>query len=207
MRSLALLWAGIAALCSSCYTVPGRLVRVQAATMAATRYVRANLRGDNVFLRSAGDLHLPIAVKAGSPAVIEHYASGRVDLRVHHLRYTMYPADGSFDVSPTGVEQFIAKYLVDDRHEIDRMLDLSRTGGVRIVGGDVAIGMTREQVYTSLGPPRWIESGISTLHLSRTRILESDRWIYSRKVFAELIPQQQVYVFNNGVLVQAIPGT
>jgi hypothetical protein len=207
MRRLPLLCVGVLTLCTSCYTVSSSDIPVITKTMAQPRYVRANLRGDTVFLTSAGDLNLPIAVTAGSPVVIERYGARSVDLRVHHLKYTMYPADGKFDTSPTGVEQFIDKYLVSDRGEIDTLMNASSAIGLRVGGGEVAVGMTKEQVYVSLGAPRWIERQIKTLHLTRDRILESDRWVYSRKVFAELIPQEQAYVFNQGVLVQAIPGS
>jgi len=210
MRHVAIVFAAassIGAGLSGCYAVGEREVPVWTRELSTTRYVRANLRADNVFLKSAADLNEPIAVRLGAPATIEYYGARRVDLRINHLRYTMYPEDGRFDTSAAGVDLFVEKYLTSDAAAVARLADPADALGSQVGVGEVAVGMTKEHVYTALGPPRWIETYIPTLHMSRRRVIEADRWVYSRKVFAELIPQEQAYIFNGGVLVQAIPGS
>ncbi len=202
-----LVLCAIVPLCASCYTVPSAGVPVWTKDIAQTRYVRVNLRGENVYLKSANDLNEPISVRLGSPASIEHYTARRVDLVVNHLKVSMYPQDGLFDTSTTGVEQFIEKYLTADSASVRALTPANDAIGMRIVAGDVAVGMTKEQIYAALGPPRWLETEIPTVHLPLQRILESDRWVYTRKVFAELIPQQQVFEFNAGKLIKATPGS
>ncbi|MCZ6792747.1 MAG: hypothetical protein O7J95_03945 [Planctomycetota bacterium] len=167
------------------------------------RFTRVNLRTpDGIFLRSSNILSHPDLVPAGSPVEISDsgFTDRYVNFTIHKVRYTMYPTGGTFDTSEQGVKRFVEKYFVDTREEID----LEKLGPPELVSsvrrGQVLRGMTKDQVYVALGPPQWIDDGLSSLELGRERILRSDRWVYTDSVLARLIPRKVAYLFQEGKL-------
>ena len=192
----------------SCLVSPG--VNAWTKGIEAERVTSVNLFSGDVFLETSNDLAQPIAIPAGSKAVITHYTADRVDMRVHRLAYTMYPQDGNFDTTDAGINAFIDKYFQAAKDGGTTALAPGEQGprnaarpigpdelDPSVRGGEAVIGMTKEQVYRSLGPPRYIEdTELTTLHVSRDRIFASDRWVYTESLVANLLPQRRAYVFE-----------
>lgn len=172
------------------------------------RYTRANLRSSSgVYLRSANLLSHAELVPPGTPAEIIEYGEMQVDLRIHQTKYTMVPVGGTFDATEEGARTFVEKYFVDDPTDADpeSLGPTELTSEVR--RGEVVQGMTKEQVYCSLGPPQWIaEEELPTVRLSRKRILESDVWVYTEDVYLRLVPRKVYHRFRDGKLTHETEG-
>jgi hypothetical protein len=163
------------------------------------RFTRVHFRPDGVTLRSSNVLDLPMTLPAASPAVITEFTDRQVNLKIREVVYTLHAADGRFDTSDRGIARFIDKYLVESPEEIgiEMLGPAELLPSLRV--GTVVRGMTKEQVYVTLGPPQSIgEDRRPALNLSREEILQSDHWTYTYQKVVDLIPQRVVYVFAGG---------
>lgn len=161
-------------------------------------FTKVSLRtADGVFLRSSNVLSLRQMIPIGSRAEVTRFSEGQVDMVINKVHHTMFPAGGSFDTSETGIERFLDKYFASSPEKADP----EKLGPPELVAsirrGHVLKGMTKPQVYAALGPPQWIgEVAEPSVRLSRTRILRSNRWIYTDSFIGGMVPQKVAYLFE-----------
>jgi hypothetical protein len=122
--------------------------------------------------------------------------------------------DAEFVMRPVGKEKLpvdgagISAFL--DKYFIDRKEDLTLDGlgppelKDEVLRGSQVIGMTKEQVYTCLGPPLAIDAGAPALPLDRKAILASDHWVYPYQ-WAVIVPTEMHLFFGDGKLQRVEP--
>jgi hypothetical protein len=194
-----LLFSGVAC------ELPGtsRTIPVHHPQLSRDYRTRVNLRvEDGVYLRSDNRLSARHSIPVGTKARIVRYTAREVDIDMQKVTYTMRPEGGTFDDSAEGVVSFIDKYFAPAGDSpIDGASDVSPLR-IQVEAGQVVKGMTKEEVYAAIGPPHGIgESGSPALGLSRRRILDTDRWTYTRD-WLDLVPRSEVYIFREGKLAE-----
>ena len=168
------------------------------------RVTRTCLRPDDGRLWSSNLFVLSGNIPPGSPAEIRAYTDSEVLLRVNGTSYVMLPLPREegiyFPVDDAGMDNFIDKLFADRVEDLglDRLDPAVRDA---VVSGRPQIGMTKEQVFTCLGPPMEIDGGIVTLPLPLSEILESDLWAYPYQD-ARLSVSRALMHFEDGKLVK-----
>jgi hypothetical protein len=122
----------------------------------------------------------------------------RVEL--NRLEYVFVPTEGQkFPTEGAAVDAFVAKYFADGTAPID--IDSLGPAEYKedVLEGRRRRGMTKEQVYASLGPPWKINDNTSAMTLSRAEILASDHWIYPLK-WLLVAPDLTDLYFGDGLL-------
>ena len=169
------------------------------------RYTRVNFRTNGTKIFSSNILERPNAIPVGSPVVVTMFSDLQVNMTVHGALYTMHPLFvGRFDTNEQSIARFLDKYFVDSEEELK--LDSTEPESLReqIKAGAYSLGMTKEQLYTSLGPPTNIDGSLQTANLSRQQIMRSDRWSYSDEWWI-VAPTAKDFVFFDGKLQNIIP--
>ena len=159
------------------------------------RYTRVNLRSNDNAVYSANYLAYPNSLQAGSPAVVTMYSDLEVRLNVHGAAYVMRPVNvPKFNTDATSIETFLDRYFVDDKAEIglDAMAPEMRS---QVLNGNYAIGMTKEEIYTCLGPPVAIDGDLPAANLPRSQIMASNRWKYIESVIV-FVPKTIEIIFH-----------
>ena len=168
------------------------------------RVTRTCLRPDDGRLWSSNLFILSGNIPPGSPAEIRVYTDSEVLLRVNGESYVMLPLPREdwvyFPVDDAGIDNFIAKLFADSVEDLglDKLDPAIREA---VVSGRPQIGMSKEQVFTCLGPPMEIGDGIVTLPLPLSEILDSDLWTYPYQD-ARLEVTRAVMHFEDGKLVR-----
>ena len=146
-----------------------------------TRYLRHCLRGrpDGYYLKTYRSSYLADTpmFKPGTKLQLVQYTDKSLEFTIEGAACRMYYRDVPFPTTPDGVQQVIEKHFAETREEL--ALD-SMDPEVRkqVDGGNVAIGMTKQQVFTALGYPSHIGSYLSAEALPRDRIFDNPVWIY-----------------------------
>ncbi len=165
------------------------------------RFLRCTLRADRQNMYSTNYLSMPAVAGVGRPAEVKMYSTNRVDLDLNKIMYQMYPVSQPFD---TNAQNFVEKFFVDDV----RSLGLEKLEAVRktnIQNGHAEIGMTKEQVYMTLGPPAYVDFDYDASNLTYSAIMEKNRWVYNDSSIMGLWSVQKAFIFDNQKLVQTVP--
>ena len=168
------------------------------------RVTRTCLRPDEGRLWSSNLFILSGNIPPGSPAEVRVYTDSEVRLRVNGESYVMLPLPREegvyFPVDDVGMDNFIDKLFADRVEDLglDKLDPAIREA---VVSGRPVIGMTKQQVFTCLGPPMEIDEGIITLPLPLSEILESDLWTYPYQD-ARLTVTRAVMHFEDGKLAR-----
>lgn len=171
------------------------------ANLQAPRFTRVGLRPDGQFLRSSNVLALPNEFPPGSPVKVTLYSNIKVHMTIHGARYEMIPAaDGTFSTDETSIHYFLDKYFVNQKSDL--LLGNEDTQKTIRKGG-YAVGMTKQQVFMSLGPPVFVDQDIPALNLSRDAIFAKDRWTYHESLVM-MFPTAVEFIFHDNLLQEAI---
>jgi hypothetical protein len=168
------------------------------------RVTRACLRPDDGRLWSSNLFVLSGNIPPGTPARIRAYTDSEILLRVGGASYVMFPVPREpgiyFPVDDRGIDNFVQKLFAEPEEDLglDRLDPATREA---VVSGRTQIGMSKEQVYTCLGPPMEIDEGIVTLPLPLSEILGSDVWTYPYQDGSLDVTRARVY-FEDGKLVR-----
>ncbi len=169
------------------------------------RYARVSFRGDGSKLYSASYLLHPIAVTAGSPVTVTMFSDLQVNMTVHGALYTIHPVEvGRFESGESGIQNFLEKYFVDTKEEVGLESPENVALMPQLLSGDYSVGMTKEQIYTCLGPPAVIDGTLPAANLSLRQILKSDRWKYAEQLIV-LVPTWKEFIFFEGKLQTTNP--
>lgn len=115
-----------------------------------------------------------------------------------------YPEDGAPD---SGADTLGSEAGGADGTTWSFRLDLMKpTVASSVKNGVAAVGMTKEEVYMSLGPPLQINFGALATNLDLETIMTANRWIYysskTTKNFTFGLGGKRVYAFTDGKLTQ-----
>lgn len=166
-----------------------------------SRFLRCTLRANGPSMFSTNYLGLPAAARVGTPAEIKMYSTGQVDMDLNKIMYQMYPVSQPFD---TNAQNFVEKFFVDDVRALG-LEKLEPPRKTNILNGQAEIGMTKEQVYMTLGPPAWVDFDYDASNLSYSAIMEKNRWVYRESDIMWLFTSQKAFIFDNQKLVQTVP--
>ena len=165
--------------------------------------LRCTLRPKQTYLFASNYLAFPATVKAGSEAKVTMFSTQEADMTITDIPYKMLPITTLFEPK---ADLFLKKFFVNSKDELglDKLEPAKKTN---IENGVAEIGMTKEQVYTAMGPPYWIDTDIDATNLSYDTILQKDTWKYrvSNILWNPWWPVQKVFRFQDGKLVQTIP--
>jgi hypothetical protein len=166
------------------------------------RTTRVNLRPDGLKLTSANYIALPNVIPAGSPARVTKYSNLSVEMLVNGVPYVMYPFGVNFSNEESRIDAFLKKYFVDTPNDLK--LDAIAPGDMKatVLAGQHRSSMTKEQVYTSLGPPAYIDDTIPAVNIDYEKIMSSDNWWYPT-IWA-LFPWYNKFIFGGGKLQQVL---
>jgi len=165
------------------------------------RATRVNFRPAETWLHSSNFLSEASTLAAGSPATIPFYSSKKIEIEISGKKYILqpYPVGQAFPVDGAGIDLFLRKYFFDE----GRRLDLDALGppefSGQVAAGTQAVGMTKEQVYTALGPPVFVGQDVPTVPLSYDDILRYDTWMYAQEIDI-LEPKLLTLYFSGGKL-------
>lgn len=164
------------------------------------RISRVCFRPEGKTLHPTNALSVRNVISAGSPARVTFYSDRELRIELNGLEYVMLPMTGEkFPVAGKAIQTFLAKYFVDE----DAGLDIEALGPEdlteQVKAGTHVIGMTKEQVFTALGPPYRIHGHLPAAGLSREQILLSDHWVYLREWFLAWPSLRHLY-FGDGRL-------
>ena len=109
-------------------------------------------------------------------------------------------ADGTFSTDETSIHYFLDKYFVNQKSDL--LLGNEDTQKTIRKGG-YAVGMTKQQVFMSLGPPVFVDQDIPALNLSRDAIFAKDRWTYHESLVM-MFPTAVEFIFHDNLLQEAI---
>jgi hypothetical protein len=171
----------------------------------AERFTRVNLRPENAVIYSANFLTVQNNLQAGTRARITMYTAEEVHLTLNDGEFVMKPlGKEKFPTNDAGIVAFLEKYFIDRKEDLT--LDGMGPADLKdeVMGGSQVIGMTKEQVYTCLGPPLKTDAGAPALTLDRKAILASDHWIYPSQ-WAGILPAERHFYFGGGTLRRVEP--
>jgi hypothetical protein len=145
------------------------------------RYLRYALRGETsgfyIEAWRSNLLSQPVMFRPGSKVEIRLYSQDRIDLYADGTECVIRYRDMPFPTNPEGLRQTVEKYFAVTKEELNLE---SAPPEIRkqIDEGQVAIGMTKEQVFAALGYPSHLDNHVPADSQPRDRILESNTWIY-----------------------------
>ncbi len=171
----------------------------------AERLTRVNLRPEGKVIHSANFLSVQSNLAAGTRARITMYTEEEVHLTLNDGEFVMVPVGKEkFPTDGAGIDAFLDKYFVDQKEGLT--LDGMGPDDLKdeVMRGAHVIGMTKEQVYTCLGPPLKIDAGAPALPLDRKAIMASDHWIYPSQ-WAGILPAERHFYFGDGKLQKVEP--
>ncbi len=144
----------------------------------------------------------PATVRAGSPATVTRYTVQGVDLKLNQIDYQMRPITVPFGTDP---DVFMKKFFVNSEDELGlAKVDANRRKNIE--NGVWQLGMTKEEIYATLGPPNWIDLGIDATNLTLEQIMDRDRWEYRESdIMFPIWPIKRVLLFDGGKLQSTIP--
>jgi hypothetical protein len=149
--------------------------------------------------------HVPF-FRPGSKVEILMYSATRIDFRVEGNDCRMFAQDLRFPTNPEGLLQTIEMHFALTREELS-LEGLDPNVRRQIDAGEVAIGMTKEEVFLALGYPSHIDSSVPVASFARSRVFESSVWIYRYSEFP-IVPVYTSYwtcrFGNDGRLVEVI---
>lgn len=165
------------------------------------RYTKVNFRSQaNSNLYSSSPLSYPRSLQFGNKAIVTMFSDGEVRINIANASYTMYPVKyPQFNTDEKSVQEFLDKYFVDSMDDVS-LLGLDDDLKNKIETGQYAIGMTKAQIYMSLGPPAFIDQETPTVCLPFESIIGSDRWTYHKQWYTKIH-----FVFFDGKLKQIMP--
>jgi hypothetical protein len=180
-RSVAL---SVLALAAGCKSEPVALFKPG---LDRDRLTRVNLRPDGNVLRSSNFLSVRSLIPVGARAKVTFYSPSEVRMLVNGVQFVMYPLPLSppveFPTDDAGVDAFLDKLFVDRKEDM-RLRPRGEREIIKAVSkGEWLWGMTKEEVFMSLGPPMLVD-GKPALALPYAAVMESDVWTY---------PQQMVF--------------
>jgi len=146
-----------------------------------TRYLRYTLRGTpaGYYYKAYRSNYLsdPPIFKPGTKVNIRLYSQDRIDLAVEGDEVRIFHRDSPFPTTPDQIRQVIEKHFAVTRQELN--LDAIEPDiRKQVMEGNVAIGMTKDQVFAAIGYPCFIDNYVPADSLDRLRIRESDTWIF-----------------------------
>ena len=169
------------------------------------RYARANFRGNGTKLYSSNYLLHTNLVTAGSPVIVTMFSDLRVNISVHGVLYTIEPVQvPKFDTGESSVKNFLEKYFVDTKEEVNLDSPENEALKTQILGGNYSVNMTKEQIFTCLGPPAVIDETLPAANLSRKQIMASDRWKYAERLIV-MVPTWKEFIFFENKLQTTNP--
>jgi hypothetical protein len=171
----------------------------------AERLTRVNLRPEDKVIHSANFLSVQNNLAAGTRARITMYTAEEVHLTLNDGEFVMKPVGKEkFPTDGAGIDAFLDKYFIDRKEGLT--LDGMGPADLKdeVMRGTQVIGMTKEQVYTCLGPPLEIDAGAPALPLDRKAILASDHWSYPFQ-WAVIMPTKMHLYFGDGKLQRVEP--
>lgn len=149
--------------------------------------------------------HVPF-FRPGSKVEILMYSATRIDFRVEGNDCRMFAKDLHFPTSPEGLLQTIEMHFAMTREELS-LEGLEPDIRRQIDAGEVALGMTKDEVFLALGYPSHIDSYVPVASFARGRVFESSVWIY-RYSELPLLPVYTTYwtcrFGNDGRLVEVV---
>jgi hypothetical protein len=151
------------------------------------RVTRVNLRPDGNVLYSANFLSVRSLIAAGSRARVTFYSPSEIRMLLNGVQFVMYPLPFSppveFPTDDAGVDAFLDKLFADRKEDVRLRPRSDREILKAVSKGEWLWGMTKEEVFMSLGPPMLID-GKPSLALPHQAVMASDVWTY---------PQQMVF--------------
>jgi hypothetical protein len=168
------------------------------------RFTRVGLRPEGKVLQSSNFLVLPAILKPGTKAQVAAYSSTQVEVKVGGVTYIMYPYRGStFETNEEDITHFLGKYFVDREEDLklDELGDPELTADVK--SGRWIKGMTKAQVYASIGPPAFIDQQNPATNLSYETIMASDQWTYAYQIIV-FVPNSMTLYFGDGKLQNVV---
>lgn len=166
------------------------------------RFTRVNFRPEGNTLRSSNFLILEGIIPAGAPARVTFYSDEQVRLLVNGIEYVMWPlphGSGRFPTDDTGIDNFLDKLFVDKKEVLSAGPQPSSAMKAAVASGTWVRQMTKEEVYTCLGPPMEINGGVATISLPRSATLKSDFWTYPYQLIIFEATRTN-FIFVNGKL-------
>jgi hypothetical protein len=199
IRFCALVWVAIVAGCAAPATP------IYQSGLYRERFTRVNFRPEAMELGSSQLLVLPSTIPAGSRSQLTMYSATEVHVKIKGIQYVMRPVGTpSFPVADAGVSAFLNKYFVNEKED----LNLATMGPPEltemVLHGKHLIRMTKEQVYTAVGPPMRVGNGTPSLDLTYDQILASNQWVYPYQMIG-LAPTLVKLTFRDGRLVRQEP--
>ncbi len=170
------------------------------------RSTRVNFRPEGAVLRGANFLILESTIPAGTPARITSYTATEIKIALNDRSFRMVPGSAArFPTDDAGIDNFLEKYFADRAGDMQVEAMGPPELKDKVMQGLYMIGMTKEQVYTCLGPPYKIGTGTPALAdtpglaATREQILASDKWVYPRQLIL-FVPTFTVLYFGDGKL-------
>jgi hypothetical protein len=179
---VALLAAGMAAVALGCAAEP---IPLYEKSLMTPRYLRYTLRGvqSGFYTQTwrSNYMSQPVVFKPGSKVEFELLGDTRIDMRIEGLPAKMFSRETKFPTTVDTMKKFLDKHFSMTKEELK--LDAIEKGLRALVeGGNAARGsMTKDNVFTTLGPPSHIDNYVIADDLPRERIFESNQWIYRDK--------------------------
>jgi len=169
------------------------------------RFTRVNFRPEARVLGSSQFLVLPSTIPAGSRAQLTMYSAAEVHVKIKGLQYVMRPVGApAFPTTNVGISAFLKKYFVNEKEELNVAAMGPPELTEMVLRGKHVVRMTKEQVYTALGPPMRVGKGTSSLDLTHEQILDSNQWVYPYQMIG-LAPTLVKLTFVDGVLAKQEP--
>jgi hypothetical protein len=166
------------------------------------RFTRVNLRPEEDSLWSSGFLINESVIPAGAPARVTFYSDEQVRLLIGGNEYIMWPlppGSGKFPKDGVGIDSFLDKLFVDRKEILTAGPQPSSAMKDAVANGRWQRQMTKEEVYTCLGPPMEINGGVVTISLPRSAVLQSDFWTYPHQSRVFEVTRTN-FLFANGKL-------
>lgn len=182
----------------SCASPP---VPIAFADQGKTKVLRCSVRAqeNRLYVSSYIAPQFAVTSPVGSPAEVTMFSTQRMDITLNKIPYIMYPMTVPFTPTP---DQFLARYLVADKEKLglDKMEATKRQN---ILNGVAQVGMTKDEVYMSLGPPVWVDFDYDATNLTYEAIMDKNRWVYATTNVMGFL-WKQVYLFSDGKLTGTI---
>ncbi|MEN8151160.1 MAG: hypothetical protein ABFS86_15190 [Planctomycetota bacterium] len=197
MRTLWMLVLGAAFLCSGC--AGGPKTRETPAEGARTVYARCNLK-------VLGHRRIPWKNWQSVPEIIP--VGTRLELSGGSTNWDLRdPETGRVYTLEAGAagEKYLSKWV----RETPLAMDFPPSVVANVEKQIAVVGMTREQVFVSMGPPT-IADGTKSYRLTEEQVFKTRSWVYARRRFGKNIgvvfsPTTGLVISTEGIWKKSAP--